>query len=364
MKKISLFLSLILFSLTMLIACVTKTILVKCPESGAKISVDGDYAGGQEATFKMKLIGYKNITVSAPKYISKSFTVRPSSSNVQEICLNFDPKYEEHDYSIKTIPNDATITVEGKNVAQGYYSFKLDRQHYIVAEVSRQGYFSESVKINGTDQPGVTTITLVQSERDYTIKTIPDDATITIGGQNVAQGSYSFKLDREHSLTADVSRPGYFSNTIRVDGIDEPGIRTITLIEDDAWIASAPASDIANKNIRFRATSEKTDDEIWYTLIRYASDYFGDFTVNDKGAGWAKSTWVTRSFSKISVRSRLEIKRNPGDKKEFTLYLASEYTTKKDGNNKYCKDDECFKPWDRVLKTYVELPSALSTAVQ
>lgn len=47
MKKISLFLSLIFFSLTMLIACVTKTILVKCPESGAKNSVDGDYAGGQ-----------------------------------------------------------------------------------------------------------------------------------------------------------------------------------------------------------------------------------------------------------------------------------------------------------------------------
>ena len=131
------------------------------------------------------------------------------------------------------------------------------------------------------------------------------------------------------------------------------------MVEDDSWTASAPASDIANKNIRFRATADKTDDEIWYTLIRYASDYFGDFTVNDKGAGWAKSTWVTKTFSKIKVRSRLEIKRNPGDKREFTLYLSSEYTSRKD-----CNDDECYKPWDRVLKTYVELPSALSTAVQ
>lgn len=288
MKK-TLFLLVILL-ITMLTACVTKTVLVKCPDSGAKITVDGDYAGGQEASFKMKYIGWKNVTVSAPKYISESFTVRPNSSNITEVCLKLDPKY---------------------------------------------------------------------MERNYTIKTIPEDAIITIGGEQVAQGTYSFSMDREHYLTADVSRQGFFSQTIRVDGTDAPGVRTVTLIEDDAWIASAPASDIANKNIRFRATSSKDDDEIWYTLIRYASDYFGDFTVNDKGAGWAKSTWVSRSFSKIKVRSRLEIKRNPGDKKEFTIYLASEYTTKKD-----CSDDECFKQWDRVLKTYVDLPSALSTAVQ
>lgn len=288
MKK-TLFL-LVTLLITMLTACVTKTVLVKCPDSGATITVDGDYAGGQEASFKMKYIGWKNVTVSAPKYISQSFSVRPHSSNITEVCLKLDPKY---------------------------------------------------------------------MERTYTIKTIPEDALITIGGEQVAQGTYSFSMDRDHYLTADVSRQGFFSQTIRVDGTDAPGVRTVTLIEDDAWIASAPASDIANKNIRFRATSSKDDDEIWYTLIRYASDYFGDFTVNDKGAGWAKSTWVSRSFSKIKVRSRLEIKRNPGDKKEFTIYLASEYTTKKD-----CSDDECFKQWDRVLKAYVELPSALSTAVQ
>ncbi|MBR0055579.1 MAG: hypothetical protein IJP65_09820 [Bacteroidales bacterium] len=362
MKKIA-FTILLLISFTMVTSCVTKTIMVKCPESGARINVDGDYAGGQEATFKMKLIGWKNVTVTAPKYKSQSFTVRPNSSNIKEVCLEFDPKYEERDYSIKTVPQDAIITVGGKEVAKGSYSFKLDREHYVVAEVSHQGYFSQSIKIKGTDNPGVTTITLVPSERDYVIKTVPEDAIINVGGNNVAQGTYSFKMDKEHYLVADVSRQGFFSQTVRIDGTDEPGIRTVTLIEDDAWVASAPASDIANKNIRFRARSSESDDEIWYTLIRYASDYFGDFVVNDKGAGWAKSTWVTRSFSKISVRSRLEIKRNPGDKKEFTLFLSSEYTTKKDGN-KYCTDDECFKPWDRVLKAYVELPSALSTAVQ
>ncbi len=238
----------------------------------------------------MKHVGWKNVIVSAPKYITESFTMRPNSSDITEVCLKLDPKYAERNYTIKTIPEDAIIAVDGDRVAQGIYSFSMDRDHFLEADVSRQGYFSSMVRINGTDKPGIV---------------------------------------------------------------------TVTLIEDDAWIASAPASDIANKNIRFRATSNKDDDEIWYTLIRYASDFFGDYTVNDKGAGWAKSTWVYRTFSKIKVRSRLEIKRNPGDKKEFTIYLASEYTTKKD-----CSDDECFKPWDRVLKTYVELPSALSTGVQ
>lgn len=269
-------------------SCVTKTITVSCPPSGAKIMIDGDYAGSQQASVTFK--SSSHVTISAPEYLPQSFTLNRRSGNIVDVCLKRDPK------------------------------------------------------------------TLA---RDYIIKTQPDDAIIEVSGNPVGTGSYKTSLKRNEYAVVDVRREGYFSSSYRVDGTDEPGVYTVTLVVDDSWAASAPASDLANKNIRFRATSDKTDDEIWYTLIRYASDYFGDFTVNDKGAGWAKSTWVTKTFSKIKVRSRMEIKRNPGDRKEFTLFLSSEYTTKKD-----CNDDECYKPWDRVLKTYVELPSALSTAVQ
>lgn len=198
-------------------SCVTKKITVSNPPSGARIIVDGDYAGSQEgfATFK----GFAHVTVSAPDYITQSFSLRRSSPYVTDVYL----------------------------------------------------------------------------ERD----------------------------------------------------------------QDDSWEASVPASDIANKRIRIISTSDKTDDEIWHILIRYASDYFDDFTVNDIGAGWAKSTWVNRTFSKVKVRTRLEIKRNPSNKKEFTVEISSQYSKIKD-----CNDDECFEVWDRVLKKYVELPSALSTSVQ
>ena len=274
-------------------SCVTKTITVSCPSTGAKIMIDGEYAGSQQAYAKFK--SSSHVTISAPEYLSQSFALNRRSSSVVEVCLKRDPNTLARDYIIKTQPEDAVIEREGNPVGSGSYKVSLKRSEYVVIDVRREGYFS---------------------------------------------------------------------STARIDGTDEPGVYTVTLVEDDSWVASAPASDIANKNIRFRATSDKTDDEIWYTLIRYASDYFGDFTVNDKGAGWAKTTWVSRSFSNKCVRSRLEIKRNPGDRKEFTLYLASQYTTKKDVSGKWSTDDEDYKPWDRVLKTYVELPSALSTAVQ
>ncbi len=281
----------VLLSAVLLTSCVTKTVLVKCPETGAKITVDGDYYGQQNASFRVKWNGWKTVTVSAPKHVSETFTMRGmGGGNYKEVCLKRDPKYIERSFTIKTTPEDAIIEIDGNTVGHGSFTFEMDRQHYQLAEVSRQGYFS---------------------------------------------------------------------TTVRIDGDSSPDIVKVDLVEDDAWTASAPASDIANKNIRFSATSNKDDDEIWYTLIRYASDYFGDFTVNDKGAGWAKSTWVTKTFNRIKVRSRLEIKRNPGNKKEFSIYLASEYTTRKD-----CNDDECYKQWDRVLKTYVELPSALKTSVQ
>lgn len=286
MKRIFLAITLLLLFTT---SCVTKSVSVSCPSSGARIVVDGDYVGSQNATVTFQ--NFAHVTVSAPEYLSQSFTLGRKSSSNTEVCLKRDPLTLAREYIIKTQPEDAIIERGGNPVGTGTYKVSLKRNEYDVIEVRKEGYFSSTVRIDGTD--------------------------------------------------------------------DEPGIYTVTLVEDDSWTASAPASDIANKNIRFRATADKTDDEIWYTLIRYASDYFGDFTVNDKGAGWAKSTWVTKTFSKIKVRSRLEIKRNPGDKREFTLYLSSEYTTKKD-----CNDDECYKQWDRVLKTYVELPSALTTAVQ
>ena len=285
MKTISYVITILMFITT---SCVTKSITVSCPPSGARIVVDGDYAGSQQATAIFK--GFAHVTVSAPNYLTQNFTLGRGSSAVTDVCLKRDPNTMARNYVIKTQPEDAVIEKGGNPVGQGTYRVSLLRSEYDVIEVRREGYFSSSY---------------------------------------------------------------------RIDGTDELGVYTVTLVEDDSWTASAPASDIANKNIRFRATANKSDDEIWYTLIRYASDYFGDFTVNDKGAGWAKSTWVTKTFSKIKVRSRLEIKRNPGDKREFAIFLSSQYTNKKD-----CNDDECYKPWDRVLKTYVELPNALSTAVQ
>jgi hypothetical protein len=113
MRKISFFI-LIISSLAILSACVTKTVLVKCPDSGAKITVDGDYAGDQQTTFKVKLTGWKNVTVSAPKYISESFTIKAPGSSITEVCLEPDPNYEERDYTINTVPSDATITIGGE----------------------------------------------------------------------------------------------------------------------------------------------------------------------------------------------------------------------------------------------------------
>jgi len=290
MKRIYFLLSSV--TLCAFISCgVSKSVIVREPTSGSTIRVDGNHAGSQEATFKVKKMGgWSNVAVSAPNYFTKNFNINGKSPNVTEVSLDRDPNTLAREYVIKTNPADAVITIEGTNVAKGQYTISLYKSEYKVADVSREGYFSNSVTVKGTDSPGIV---------------------------------------------------------------------NVNLIEDDAWYASVPSSDIANKNIRINARSEEEDDDIWYTMMRYASDFFGDFTVNDKNIGWAKSTWVKKTFSKVVIRTRLEIKRNPGNRKEFTVYLASEWTNRKD-----CNDDECFQIWDRVLKTYVELPNALKNAIE
>jgi hypothetical protein len=288
MKKISFLFSVVALCAAFVSCGASKSVIVRNPTSGSTIRVDGNHVGGQEATFKVTK--YSNVSVSAPNYFTKNLTINSKSPFITEVSLERDPNTLARDYTIKTNPVDAVITIDGTNVAKGQYTISLYKSEFKIADVSREGYFPNSVTVKGTDSPGIV---------------------------------------------------------------------NVNLIEDDAWYASVPSSDIANKNIRINARSEEEDDDIWYTMMRYASDYFGDFTVNDKNIGWAKSTWVKKTFSKVVIRTRLEIKRNPGNRKEFTIFLASEWTNRKD-----CNDDECFQTWDRVLKTYVELPNALKNAIE
>ena len=69
MKRIIKLGILVLLLLPLLSSCATKTVVVKCPASGATITVDGEYAGHQQATFRVKYIGWKSVTVSAPQYL-------------------------------------------------------------------------------------------------------------------------------------------------------------------------------------------------------------------------------------------------------------------------------------------------------
>ena len=79
----------------LLLSCATKTVVVKCPASGATITVDGEYAGSQEATFKVKYIGWKSVTVSAPQYLTDSFIMGGGGANYREVCLQRDPSNDD-----------------------------------------------------------------------------------------------------------------------------------------------------------------------------------------------------------------------------------------------------------------------------
>lgn len=77
-----------LIAFTLFSCKVRKTVVVKCPTEGASIEVDGEQAGSQQATFRIKR--WANVTVSAPNYVSKTITVERGSDDVTEVCLEGD----------------------------------------------------------------------------------------------------------------------------------------------------------------------------------------------------------------------------------------------------------------------------------
>ncbi len=193
-----------------------------------------------------------------------------------------------------------------------------------------------------------------------TINVVPDKAKIIMNGAEVGQGTYSMNLGREDYVMLRLTCPGYVDRVVRVYKSDKRTSLTFTLEEDESFAASEANSDLANKNMTVNVREGLTQDVVWKRLILTISDLFPNLEVSDKEAGWIRSSWVLKRFAYVTIRTRIEVKEIMGqDTPRYRVRLQSEIASNKCGTH-----DECFKQWDRVLKTYNESISNLVNSIQ
>lgn len=193
-----------------------------------------------------------------------------------------------------------------------------------------------------------------------TINVVPDKAKIIMGGAEVGQGSYSLNIGRQDYVMLRLTCPGYVDRVVRVYRNDKRNSITFTLEEDESFSASEASSDLANKYMTVNVREGLDGDKIWKRLVLTISELFPNLEINDKESGWIRSSWEVERFAYVTVRTRIEIKEVMGfETPRYRVRLQSEIASNECGTH-----DECFKAWDRVLKTYHQAINDLINSIQ
>ena len=199
--------------------------------------------------------------------------------------------------------------------------------------------------------------------KKMTINVIPETAKIYIDGQFVNTGSYQVKFNKNTDFyVVKVEAPGYITRTHRLLKSDPKSTVLYTLPEDEAMMASIGSDDgvdIANKWFDVTCRKGLSEAQIWKRLMSVCTNYFDNIEVRDKSAGWIKSSWRLSKFRYQTVRTRLEIRMSFTDE-DVVSYRVRLSVQIKDND---CRGENCYKSYDRVLRTFDPMIQELQTSV-
>lgn len=199
--------------------------------------------------------------------------------------------------------------------------------------------------------------------KKITINVIPETARIYVDGQLVGTGSYQVKFDRNTDFyVIKVEDEGYITRNYRLRKDNPKNTILYTLPEDEAFAASAGGNegvDIANKWFDVTCRKGLTEDKIWKRLMSVCTNYFDNIEVRDKSAGWIKSSWRLSKFRYQTVRTRIEVRMSFTDE-DVVSYRVRLSVQLKDND---CRGDNCYKNYDRVLRTFEPMVQELQTVV-
>lgn len=199
--------------------------------------------------------------------------------------------------------------------------------------------------------------------KKITINVIPETANIFIDGQMVGTGTYQVNFDRNSDFyVVKLEAPGYISRTYRLLKSNPKKTVLYVLPEDDALNASMGSedgNDLANRWMEIKCRSGLSQDVIWKRLMSVCTNYFDNIEVRDKSAGWIKTAWRVTKFREQTVRTRLEVRMSFTDE-DVISYRARITVQIKDND---CHTENCYKQYDRVLRTFEPMIQELQTTV-
>ena len=199
-----------------------------------------------------------------------------------------------------------------------------------------------------------------------TIHVVPETATIFVNGNEVGNGTYTYKFDRHTDfIMLKFTAPGYITKTVKLMKDNPKETIAYTLYEDEAFkqsVGSSDGVDIANKWMTITCKKGMTEDKVWRRLMSVAVDNFENVEVRDKAAGWIKTAWKDTNFTcGLTVRTRLEVRIMVGGEDEnelsYKIRISSEI---KDTD---CFGDQCYEKYPRVLRKFYDVINDMQSSL-
>ena len=271
--------------------------------------------------------------------------------------------------SVSSDPKTATIYVDGREMGKGIVDFSINKHETKTIKIEQDGYDTYIKQIAFNDQSDINmsyNVSLEQNRRDVNLLVDAPAAEFYLNGVLIGKGKNTATITLHKGQDAElVIRAEGFLEYSRIMKFSE-NVSSYNLTQDlsvdEAYTASEPGADIANKRTEFMVRSNMTREDAIKRMKYYVGEIFETYEVNDNYSGWYRTIWNVEPYPGGQyIRTRVEIKEVPdnGDGQlKFKFLLQSQITTKE-----HAKDED-FHDWHRVLKKYAKLARDLRHIVE
>jgi len=265
--------------------------------------------------------------------------------------------------SVKTVPSDVQIIVNGKKVGEGNSEVVIPAQSCIKVEYVKDGYVTLEKQYCAKDGESVPPITenIALKDKQVAIRTTPEDASIKIDGRVMGSGEYKLTVPYNQCVEVIIEKAGFVVSKKNYcnDGVAPMPVSEHTILPVDEAFTSSIQSD--QSNVNFTIETSKVEADAWKILSQITMNYFDNIELADKETGYIRTSWNSKNFANNTIRTRIIVKQADIMPLKYTIKLVSEFSGKPKTS---VKEDESFLPWDRILNTYKDVISEFQSRMR
>jgi hypothetical protein len=334
----------------------------------AEIFQDGVLIGKGAKEYEILVKENTNVTLmaKAPGLLSKTFVYynmqgRPEPPVSDILLLN------DRVVNVTGHPAGSSILVDGVKIGEDSKQITVPFNSCVTVSVTKEGFASAEKSYCNKENmvaPPLNEV-FVLKDRVVQINTTPDNAQIKVDGKVISNNGFKLVILEGQCVEVEVSKEAFDTQKKNYCNTTNTGLLPITdhinLVEDEAWTSSIQ-SDQANVNFSVTVNPALNEEAAWKMLSQIIMSQFDILEITDRSTGYMRTAWHIRVFGNgTTVRTRVIVKQGNIDPLKYIVKIVSEISIVK---NASVKDDENFREWDRLLKTYKDLISEIQARLQ